>query len=148
VNGTELARNNRLDSLRQMRAVMDRFFPWSFGPASDVPFVGDNLALDVYDEGADLVVKAALPGVKPGDVKVTLTEGVLEISASARTEQEVSETDYYLREYTTRAWHRSLRLPDNVKADKASATYADGFLTLRVPRTNGATPRSVEVKVS
>lgn len=148
MSNTELLRINPFDSFRQMRAMMDRaFFPWNFNMASDMPTPVENLPLDVYESNGDLVVKAALPGIKPEQVSIHITEGMLEIHAESKEEKEMKDADYYLKEYTANTWHRSLRLPDNIKADKATARYNNGFLTLTVPRQPGATPRSIEVKV-
>ncbi|GDX80350.1 hypothetical protein LBMAG42_21610 [Deltaproteobacteria bacterium] len=145
---TEVTRFNPFESIRQMQNYMDRAFPWRFTAPMDLPVYTENLPLDVYDEDGHLVVRAALPGVKPDDVKVKMTDDILDITAESKDESEVRNSDYYLKEYSASTWHRSLRLPANVKADKATAKFNNGFLTLRIPRTEGSSSRSIEVKVS
>jgi HSP20 family protein len=134
--------------IRQMRAMMDRaFFPWNLIAASDYTASVENLPLDVYNDNGNLVIKAALPGLKPENVNIAITNGVVDIHAGPAVDKDVRETDYYLREYATQAWHRSLRLPENVNEDLATASYSNGFLTLSIPRVQASAPRTIEVKV-
>lgn len=142
-----MLRTNAFDPLRGMPSWMDRLFPWSGDPATDMPATLDNLPLDVYEKNGSLVVKAALPGVKQEDVKINITDDLLQISAERKEEKEVRKADYYLKEYTAGSWFRSVRLPPDMLTEKASASYADGFITLTIPRKPTSKPRSIEVKV-
>lgn len=143
----QILRINPFDQLRTMPAWMDRMFPWTGETPTDMPATLDNLALDVYEKNGDLIVKAALPGVKQQDVKINITDDLLQISAERKDESEVRRADYYLKEYSAGSWYRSVRLPADVQSDKATATYADGFVTLTIPRKASSKPRSIEVKV-
>ena len=144
---SQLQRTSPFDQFRTMSTLMDRLFPWSSEVATDMPAMLDNLPLDVYEKDGNIVVKAALPGIKQQDVKINITDDLLQISAERKDESEVRTADYYLKEYSAGNWFRSLRLPADVMADKAAATYADGFVTLTIPRKPTSTPRTIEVKV-
>lgn len=137
----------RFDPFAEMRALLDwprrgdlfrRELPEPFG----------SLAVDVYDENGDLVVKTELAGLKKEDIKIEVTDGVLSISAETRADKDVQDKDYYLREHRYGRTSRSLRLPADVDAAKARAEYADGVLKVRMPHKKDATPRSMEVHVS
>ncbi len=143
----QIQRINPFEQLRSMSNLMDRLFPWTGETATDMPAMLDNLPLDVYEKDGNLVVRAALPGVKQEDVKINITQDLLQISAERKDESDVRKGDYYLKEYSAGSWYRSVRLPADVQADKAAATYANGFVTLTIPRKPTAKPRSIEVKI-
>lgn len=145
---TQIVRVNPFDHFRAIPTWVDRLFPWNGEQTTDMPVLLENLALDVYDKDGNLVVKAALPGVKQEDVKITITDDVLQIAAERKEEKEVKKDAYYLKEYSAGSWFRSVRLPPDVQSDQAVANYADGFLTLTLPRKPAAKPRSIEVKVT
>lgn len=144
----QLQRTYPYDQFRTMSTLMDRLFPWSNEIATDMPAMLENLPLDVYEKDGNVVVKAALPGVKQEDVKINITDDLLQISAERKEENEIRKADYYLKEYSAGTWFRSVRLPADVMSDKAAATYADGFVTLTIPRKPTSKPRSIEVKIA
>ncbi len=90
-----LMRWNPYNELRRMRADMGRMWGGRY-------FTGDgeeemehwNIPLDVIEEGNDLVVHAAVPGVKPDDIEVTLEENMLTIKGKTETEEEHKEGEY------------------------------------------------------
>jgi HSP20 family molecular chaperone IbpA len=90
--------------------------------------------LDAYTtKQGQLVVKMAVAGYPAGNINVqVLPDGVLEISGSAKTNGEKTENDYHIRELTSGAFKRQLRLPDNVAGDPV-AELKDGILTLSFP---------------
>ncbi|MDZ7379932.1 MAG: Hsp20/alpha crystallin family protein, partial [candidate division KSB1 bacterium] len=125
---------------------MERFFsdfprfPW---PRIDWPEVWRPLrefelkvpAVDVYEEGDDLVVKADLPGLTKDQVEVNLTDKVLTIKGEKERSEEVKDKDYYRSERTFGSFTRTITLPIEVKADAATATLKDGVLEIRLPKT-------------
>lgn len=147
MNQTPMLRINPFDQLRTLPALMDRMFAWPSELASDMPAMVDNLALDVYEQNDRLVVKAALPGVKPSDVGIQITGDLLQIAAQQPDTPEVKRSAYYLKECAPMNWYRSIRLPAGLQTDQASAAYADGYLTLTIPRAPSSRPRTVEVKL-
>jgi HSP20 family protein len=63
--------------------------------------------VDVFKDGVNVVIEAAVPFVKPEDLKVELQEEMLVISGTANTEQEVKSRQYYKRELSRSAFQRS-----------------------------------------
>lgn len=137
----DLTRWNPFDD-RFLRNAMTR----AWRPLQDV-MNNDGLALDVYEKDGMMNVKATLPGLTHDDVKITVDDHVLTISAERKAENEVKEEDYYLHEVTTGAFRRSLRLPSDVLAHKAKATFDKGVLTITMPHEPKATRTPMEVKV-
>jgi HSP20 family protein len=147
---TSLTRWEPFRDLVSLRDAMDRLFEDSFVRPSGrmlAPTEGAALAVDVYETDDDLVVKAALPGIDPDDVDISVTGDTLTIKGETKAEEEVKEENYVYRERRFGAYSRSLTLPVRVKADKAEAEYEDGVLTLRLPKVEEAKPKSIQVKV-
>jgi HSP20 family protein len=109
------------------------------------PESGVGPAVDVYEEGDELVVEAQLPGLKAEDLEVNLERGVLTISGKTRTEQERQERNYLLRERCAGRFRRSPRLPPMDQADDCQANSVDGVLRLVVPRAAVARPHRLQI---
>ncbi len=89
-------------------------------------------SLDVLNEDGDVVVRAELPGVKPDDVDITLSRGVLTISGQRKAEDERRGQGYYVRERRYGSFRRSMVLPEDVDESKIHARFQDGVLEVRV----------------
>ena len=89
-------------------------------------------ALDVLHEGGDVVVRAELPGVKPEEVDITLSRGVLTISGQREAEQERQGQGFYVRERRYGSFRRSLVLPEGIDESKIDARYDNGVLEVRI----------------
>ena len=104
-------------------------------------------ALDVVQDGGDLLIRAELPGVKREDVEITLHERELTISGERRAEEQREGSGYYVRERRYGSFRRSLVLPHDVEEGQISARFEDGVLEVRVP--GGATelvPKRIEIQ--
>jgi HSP20 family protein len=106
-----------------------------------------SLPLDVEQDDNNVVVSASLPGVRPEDIQVTTEDGVLTIEAEAGGDSESKEGDYLIRERRNGSYHRSVRLPDNVDADKGVSSYEHGVLTISFPKQEAKKPKRLEIKV-
>ena len=132
-----------------LRNAMDRLFEDSFvtprfgwiAPASAA-----GMALDVYETKEQVVIKAALPGVKPEETEVTITGDTLTIRGESKEEKEIKEENYIRKESHWGSFARSVTLPAGLKADKAEATFENGVLTLKIPKSEETKPKSIKVK--
>lgn len=144
-----MANLSRWDPMREMmtlRNAMDQLFNSAFvGP--DFVWEGSSVgvALDVIENADDYVVKASLPGIKPDDIDVTFDNNVLTIKGDIKEEKDVEETKYHLRERRYGSFSRSISLPSNIKTDSIQADYADGILTLTLPKAEEAKPKRIQV---
>lgn len=146
---SSLKRWQPMNELVSLRDAMDRLFEDSFiGPRWGwlAPASAANLAINMYETKNEVVVKAALPGVKPEEVEVTITGNTLTISGESKEENEVKEKDYMRKERQFTSFTRSVTLPDGLKADQADASFEKGVLTLKVPKTEEAKPKTIQVK--
>jgi HSP20 family molecular chaperone IbpA len=85
-----------------------------------------------------------MPGVEAKDVKVDFDQSVLTIRASQSMAGPAGEC--VCREYEQGAYERSFTVSDQVDAGKIAAQYAQGVLTLTLPKAEAAKPRTIEVK--
>lgn len=129
-----------------LRQVMDRLFEDAFV----MPRGGDGQtwggpALNVYEEGEQLMVEAQLPGLKPEDLDINVEQGVLTISGQTVSEEERTERNYLVREHRTGRFSRSLRLPATYDADACTARFEHGVLRLSFPKSESAKPRRIQI---
>ncbi len=132
-----------------LRDAMDRLFEDSFVSPRNWPSVGGGMAepmLDVYETGNDLVVKAALPGIKPEDVDITVTGDVLTITGEVKEETEQNDKNYLRRERRYGSFSRSVSLPEGLETDKADAKFENGVLTLTIPKAEEIKPKKIQVQ--
>lgn len=103
-------------------------------------------ALDVYETDDAVVAKLSVPGVKPEQIEVTLTQNVLQIKGRIEQEEKVQEEQYLHRERTYGHFSRTVTLPGELNAGGATAEFEDGVLTLTVPKAEAAKAKSVQIK--
>jgi HSP20 family protein len=146
---TLIRRPNPFGELMSLRAAMDRLFEDSFvrprngnGPMTD----DHPLALDVYATPDSLVVEAALPGVKPDDVDISVLGDTLTISGSTSQDQSRDEDGYSYREIRRGSFSRTVTLPTGLKTDAAAASFENGLLRLSIPKAEEAKPRQIQIK--
>ena len=141
---TIIRRTNPFGEMLSLRQAMNRLFEDSVVRGSTVS--GEHrLALDIRTNGDDFVVEAALPGVKPEDIEISVLGDALTISASHRDEQISDDEGYSYREIRRGSFTRTVTLPAQVKTDAATATFDNGLLTLRLPRADEAKPRQIPI---
>jgi HSP20 family protein len=103
-----------------------------------------TLPLDVTEAEDDFVIRASLPGIKPEDVQTTLLGDTLTIRGESQVEEENGH-DWLLRERRSGAFQRSVRMGTPIDADRASARFEDGVLTLTLPKSEQARPKPIKV---
>jgi HSP20 family protein len=94
------------------------------------------------------MVRAELPGIDPKNVEITVTQDTLTLKGEARVDREDKARNYYRRELRYGSFLRSIQLPSDVKGDQATASYKNGILEIRVPKSERAKPKSVKVEVA
>jgi HSP20 family protein len=145
---TLVRRTSPLGELVTLRQAMDRLFedsfvrPRTWGGSADA---SASLPLDVRNSTDALIVEAALPGIKPDDVEITVEDGTLTIRAESRQERETTEGETLVSEIRHGSLSRMLALPSGLEADKATATFEHGMLRLTFPRAEAVKPRQIRI---
>ena len=130
-----------------LREAMDRLFDDAFTrPLSLSGNVWSVPAVDLYQTDNEVVVKAALPGIKADEVQINVTGEVLTLKGEVKQTEEVKEKAYHLREQRFGSFERSLILPTDVVADKAKAEFENGILTITLPKAEEVKPKSITIK--
>lgn len=106
-------------------------------------------SIDLVRKEGELTVTVELPGIDPDDVEVSLEEDILTIRGEKTDERETTEHDRYIHERSYGKFQRRIPLPDGVTADKVSADYDQGVLTVSVtlPEEETHEPRHIPVEV-
>jgi HSP20 family protein len=140
----------RFEPMREMvtlREAMDRLFDDAFMRPSTL--TGGNWqapAVDMYQTDDEIIVKAALPGIKADEVQISVTGEVLTLKGEVKQEEETKEKAYHIREQRWGAFERTIMLPTDVVADQAQADFEDGILTIRLPKAEEVRPKTITVK--
>lgn len=133
--------------LMTLREAMDRLFEDSFVRTGPRWVSGGELRcelpIDVYATDEELVITAAVPGVNPSDVEITIEGDTLTIRGEMPSPME--NVDYIAQERPYGRFQRTLRLNIPVQSDKAEATFDKGVLTLVVPKQEEIKPRTIRV---
>jgi HSP20 family protein len=146
---TNLVRWEPFRDLISLREAMDRLVEDSYvRPSPGWPVVAGpgTLAVDVYETDDDVVVKTAIPGVKPEDIDISLTGDTLTIKGETKFEEEAKEENYIRREMRYGSFGRTVTVPVPVVADKANAEFEDGVLTLTLPKAEEVKPKTIKIK--
>ncbi len=104
-------------------------------------------ALDVYEEKDEIIVKAELPGMDKNEIEIEIADSELILKGEKKKEEKVEEKNYYRCERSHGAFRRSVELPRDVQADKIKATFKNGILEVRLPKTEKAKAKDIKVKV-
>jgi HSP20 family protein len=138
---------------REMDRMMDNFFSrrmrpwwserWLISPDTEMvtPIV------DVYEEKDEIIVKAELPGMDKNDIEVNISDSELTLKGEKKKEEKVEEKDYYRCERSYGAFSRSVELPKGVQADKVKASFKNGILEVKIPKSEEAKAKEVKIKV-
>ena len=135
-----------------LREAMDRLFddaftrPFSLMREGGSTQAWSSPAIDMYQTGNEVVVKAALPGIKPDEVQINVTGDILTIRGETKQEEEKKDKSWHIREQRWGAFDRSVRLPTDVVADKAKADFDNGVLTITLPKSEQVKPKTITVK--
>lgn len=104
-------------------------------------------AMDISETEQAYIVEAAVPGLKPEDLNVTVENNVLYVSGEIRQEKTAEDQSYHRVERRFGKFQRSLTLPNTVKFNDISATMNNGILRLEIPKADEVKPRQISVKV-
>jgi HSP20 family protein len=136
--------------LQSIQQEMNRLFGTFFDSPTGAGNGGSRRwipAMDLVEEGDHYVLRADLPGVSEGDVKVELEDNVLTISGERKSEHEERKDGFYRVERASGAFSRSLTLPEGTDPDSIQAHFEKGVLEVRVPKPEERKPRRVEINV-
>lgn len=138
----------RWDPFADLRQAMDQLFdqgfarPWRLLATTDYQA---TFPVEVWETDDAIEVKAALPGLQPDDVEVSVADGVLTIKGEHRPQAEQDGRTYHHREINYGTYSRSFSLPASVESEKGEARFEDGMLYLRLPKAESVRPKQIKI---
>ena len=103
--------------------------------------------VDITEDDHEYLFNVDLPEMRKEDVKVIVENGVLSISGERKTEKEEKKKKFHRLERFFGSFERTFTVPEDADATKIAATFKDGVLTVRLPKTPAAKPKPIEIKV-
>lgn len=138
------------DPFRELETFFEDWRPLEFSsrfrrlleqrPAAFAP------AIDVHEGDDEYIVTAEVPGVARNEITVEVDEGMLTLRGEKKTEREEKKERRRWVERTYGAFSRSFRLPSDALVDKIDASFKDGVLTIKIPKSEARKPRTIAVK--
>jgi HSP20 family protein len=144
-----LARWDPMREMMTMQGQMNRLFNEVFGRGGGEEGGWTAGAwtppVEIYDTDEALMVRVELPGVSKEDVHVEVHEHTLSLRGERTPDPSIQEGQYHRQERTYGPFQRTFRLPTPVETDKVQATYRDGLLELKLPKSEAAKPRRIAI---
>ncbi len=146
------------DDFRRFEEMMNRMFEEFWGrpsrrrllPSGErgevVPAEYREPFIDVLETEKEVIATAEMPGLEKQDIKINVTEDRLEISAETKHEEKKEEKGYVYRERRSGSYYRAISLPSPVDPDSSKASYKNGVLEIKMPKTEvkKKTPLKIE----
>jgi HSP20 family protein len=147
----ELTTWSPFSQLPTLRDEMNRLFDFplpGYGGGEDRLPAAWSPPLDVFQDKDHVFVKCELPGLKKEDIHISLHENTLTLTGERKQEQKVAEGESYRSERRFGRFQRSVSVPVPVSADRVTAQYKEGILTVSLAKAEEAKPKQIEVQVS
>lgn len=142
---TTTRRNRSYRSLPEFRWDVDRLFDEVLNRGT-MSIATSGPAADLYETEDEFTLEMNLPGYDLSDIDVNLEQGVLQISGSREEEAEEGRGTYHVRERGWGRFTRTFTVPHTIDPNSVGAEFANGVLTVRMPKAAEAKARRIEVK--
>ncbi|MFK8212010.1 Hsp20/alpha crystallin family protein [Haloferax volcanii] len=132
-----MRRTNPFDDFEELFERMSRQFDEmgrQFDRSGMMAQVRHEMAIDVTDHDDEIVVTVDLPGYEKEDLALSVANRTLTVEATRELDAERAEGEYLRRERRHESARRTIRLPETVDEDGASASYHNGVLTVSLPK--------------
>lgn len=149
-SGSELRKKIPFSDLMNIKETMNELFSDLFSgrPLRSLSTMeGWQPAVDIYENREFLFILVDIPGMKAKDIDISATPETIIIKGERRPEREVRDEDYILREHFYGHFSRSIALPCPVKPREIKATYKDGTLEIKLPKSKAGRGKGVRVDI-
>lgn len=137
---------NPWQEMLSLQEAMNQFFENPGGRYNTVAGASAvTFPINVYGTADELKIEALLPGVSQEDVQIDIDRGVLTIAAKRHGWEPGEGQNWHIREITSGQFTRSLSLPFPVEVERAQAQFANGVLTLTLPKAEAAKPKRIQI---
>jgi HSP20 family protein len=136
----------RWDPFHEFQREVGRLFE-SLEPLQTMRLARQFPPVNLYDAGDRYVLTAPAPGMAPNELELSITGETLTLRGERKRAEGVPDESYRRQERPMGRWTRTVTLPDRVEASQVNASYAQGVLTVTLPKAESARPRQIAVNV-
>ena len=146
---TEMTPWNPWAEFDRLRAEMDRLFGGMLGPPPRLPegYGAFRPAVDMYETADELVLNAHLPGMSREDIHLEVVGDTIHLSGETKGNLPEKDVTVHRAEGSYGRFDVRCTLPVEVKPEECKAVYRNGMLELRLPKTEAAKPKPVEIRI-
>ena len=141
---SELRRQRPGDPFAELHREMGRLFG-ALEPMHSTRRIHRYPPLNLYDAADRYILSVQLPGMAPSDIELTITGETLTLRGERKRPEGVNEDGYRRQERPMGRWSRTITFPDRVESAQVGASFAEGMLTITVPKAESAQPRQITV---
>lgn len=131
--------------LTDIQTQMNRLFDNFLGQPSGVMERAWAPAVDMYETKDAVVVSVEIPGLNEKDIHLSITGDLLTIQGERQWTDEARNASHYRQERWFGKFERALQLPIPVESGQVKATYRDGVLTVKLPKSEGVRPKEIRI---
>jgi HSP20 family protein len=128
-----------------LRDVMERLFEGSVITPQVFERQGTFPPVDLFVTEDDVIVELAVPGAKQDDLSISVTDETVTITGEVKRDVLGNTGHAYAQEIFHGAFQRAFRLPIQIDADQAGASFDHGILTLRLPKAEATKPHKIQI---
>jgi HSP20 family protein len=143
----------RWDPFADVESLFNRLMPRMAGPGPRLSLEGDGAVTFAWSPSADIsetdkeyLIRAALPGIKREEVKVSLADSIITIEGERKQQKEETLEKVHRVESFYGSFSRSFSLPENVDSDAIRCDSKDGILTVHIPKTEKQKPKRLNIQ--
>lgn len=142
-----LWKKQELDRLRKDMDLLFRRFRRGFGVPRAFLDVAETFRTELTETEDKLVLTAELPGIKPEEIQISVTENSLNLKAETSEDVIEKGEGFQRREKSSRSFSRSISLPCRIVSEEVKASYRDSVLSIELPKCKPQKERGVEIEV-
>jgi HSP20 family protein len=142
-----LWKKQELDKLRKDMDQLFRRFRWGFGVPRAFLEVAEAFRTELSETEEKLVLKAELPGIKPEEIQISVTEDTLNLKAESSAEVIETGGDFQRIAKSSRSFSRSITLPCRIVSEEVKAAYKDNILSIELPKCKPKKALGVSIEI-
>lgn len=104
--------------------------------------------MNISENDKEVKVKAELPGLEAEDIDISLRNNTLILQGEKKFEDEETKDNYHRIERSYGRFYRAISLPAEVEAEKIKAKYKKGVLEVKLPKSEQAQAKKIEIQSS
>ncbi len=139
-----LSRYNPYSEVVSLREAMDRLFEDSFISRGTGPLGTRGIASNLYETPEGFILQVPMPGVNPADVELTIQQDTLTLKWETKLSTPQNASVLWTS-FQPGQFQQTFTLPAPVNSERAEASYADGVLTINLPKAEHVKARTVKV---